>query len=66
MRNVAFQQKSGRKVETFMPDDASINGDRNSTWDVVSLDEAIETDDPMKREGGTHLKYGLSFPLASR
>lgn len=42
--------------EAFMPED--ISTDRASTWDIVSVDEAIETDDPARREGGTHLKYG--------
>jgi 1-phosphatidylinositol-3-phosphate 5-kinase len=46
------------KVEAFMPEDGS--SDRASTWDVVSLDEAVETDDGSRREGGTHLKYGKS------
>ncbi|KAK4687031.1 hypothetical protein P7C73_g3088, partial [Tremellales sp. Uapishka_1] len=55
MRNVLFHQKAGRKVETFMPEDGG--GDRSSAWDIVSLDEAVETDDASKREGGTHLKY---------
>lgn len=41
-----------------MPED--IATDRASTWDIVSVDEAIETDDPSRREGGTHLKYGQS------
>jgi len=43
-----------------MPEDGS--SDRASTsWDIVSLDEAVETDDGSRREGGTHLKYGM-FP----
>lgn len=41
-----------------MPED--IATDRASTWDIVSVDEAIETDDGSRREGGTHLKYGMS------
>mgnify|MGYP007001961199 CR=1 FL=1 len=40
-----------------MPDETA-SGERTSAWDMVSLDEAVETDDPSKREGGTHLKYG--------
>ena len=40
-----------------MPADSGPN-DRASTWDIVSLDDAVETDDPSKREIGTHLKYG--------
>ena len=40
-----------------MPEESGIS-DRSSMWDIVSLDEAVETDDPSKREGGTHLKYG--------
>lgn len=55
MKNNKFA--SGRKVESFMPDESAAV-DRASTWDIVSLDEAVETDDPSKREGGTHLKYG--------
>jgi len=55
MRNNRFQ--AGRKAETSMPDE-TLNTDRTSTWDIVSLDEAVETDDPSKREGGTHMKYG--------
>ena len=48
------------KVEAFMPEDGT--SDRASTsWDIVSLDEAVETDDGSRREGGTHLKYGVSF-----
>lgn len=42
--------------EAFMPEDLA--ADRASTWDIVSIDEAVETDDPTRREGGTHLKYG--------
>jgi 1-phosphatidylinositol-3-phosphate 5-kinase len=62
MRNVAFHQKAaGRKVEAFMPEDNGAS-DRVSTWDIVSLDEAVETDDPSRREGGTHLKYGRYGP----
>jgi hypothetical protein len=57
MRNVA-SQTTGRKVEAFMPEDGANVADRSSVWDIVSLDEAIETDDPSRREGGTHLKYG--------
>ena len=57
MRNVAYHQKSGWKAEAFMPDDSG-SSDRASNWDIVSLDEAVETDDPSRREGGTHLKYG--------
>ena len=40
-----------------MPEESGIS-DRSSMWDIVSLDEAVDTDDPSKREGGTHLKYG--------
>ena len=44
-------------MEAFMPEDGT--SDRASTsWDIVSLDEAVETDDGSRREGGTHLKYG--------
>jgi 1-phosphatidylinositol-3-phosphate 5-kinase len=46
------------KVEAFMPEDGT--SDRASTsWDIVSLDEAVETDDGSRREGGTHLEYGM-------
>lgn len=44
------------KVEAFMPEEGS--SDRASTWDIVSLDEAVDTDDGSRREAGTHLKYG--------
>lgn len=50
-----------------MPEDAST--DRASTWDIVSLDEAIDADDASRREGGTHLKYGqytCAFGLGSK
>lgn len=56
MRNFTLNQKANGKVEAFMPDDGA--AERGSTWDIVSLDEAVETDDGMRREGGTHLKYG--------
>jgi hypothetical protein len=46
------------KFEAFMPDEGST--DRASSWDMVSLDEAVETDDGSRGEGGTHLKYGKS------
>lgn len=46
------------KSEAFMPEEGS--SDRASTWDIVSLDEAVDTDDGTRREGGTHLKYGAS------
>lgn len=58
MRSHRFNGRSD-KVESFMPEDGSV-ADRASSWDIVSLDEAMETDDPSKREGGTHLKYGES------
>lgn len=64
MRNVLFQQKAAHKQEAFMPED-TFHGERASTWDIVSLDEAVETDDPLRREGGTHLKYGETFPSKS-
>jgi hypothetical protein len=41
-----------------MPEEGS--SDRASTWDIVSLDEVVDTDDGTRREGGTHLKYGAS------
>jgi hypothetical protein len=47
------------KSEAFMPEEGS--SDRASTWDIVSLDEAVDTDDGTRREGGTHLKYGASL-----
>jgi hypothetical protein len=66
MRNVAFHQKAaGRKVEAFMPEDA-MSGERVSTWDIVSLDEAVETDDSSRKEVGTHLKYGQPVGLDMR
>ena len=55
MRNNKYH--TARNAESFMPDDTA-SGERTSAWDMVSLDEAVETDDPSKREGGTHLKYG--------
>jgi hypothetical protein len=63
MRNVALQM-GGKKAETFMPEDGDA-ADRSSTWDIVSLDEAVETDDPTRREGGTHLKYGETRHLVA-
>ena len=63
IRNNRFS--TGRKVESFMPDE-TLSTDRTSTWDIVSLDEAVETDDPGKREGGTHMKYGKSISRAKR
>jgi 1-phosphatidylinositol-3-phosphate 5-kinase len=54
MKNATYAQSV--KSEAFMPEDGST--DRASTWDVVSLDEAMDGDDPYRREGGTHLKYG--------
>ena len=49
-------------MEAFMPEDGT--SDRASTsWDIVSLDEAVETDDGSRKEGGTHLKYGMSSSL---
>ncbi|KAK8858596.1 hypothetical protein IAR55_002825 [Kwoniella newhampshirensis] len=58
MRSVASQQQrsgSGSKSEAFMPEEGGHGGDRASTWDIVSLDEAVEAEE--RREGGTHLKY---------
>lgn len=57
MRTASFHNSSGRKVEAFMPEDIGAT-DRASTWDIVSLDEAVEMDEPSRREFGTHLKYG--------
>ncbi len=64
MRNAAFHQNAYRKVESFMSEDLG-SSDRASTWDIVSLDEAVEMDDPSRREAGTHLKYGISDQLCS-
>lgn len=62
VRHYNLNAKSG-KVEAFMPDDGAT--ERSSMWDIVSLDEAVETDDGSSRkEGGTHLKYGTSSTLA--
>jgi 1-phosphatidylinositol-3-phosphate 5-kinase len=56
-RHFNLNTKANSKVEAFMPDDSAT--ERGSTWDMVSLDEAVETDDGSSRkEGGTHLKYG--------
>ena len=56
MKNAVYAQSV--RSEAFMPEDGPT--DRASTWDVVSLDEAMDVDDPYRREGGTHLKYGMS------
>lgn len=56
MRSAAFNHRT-KKVEAFMPEDTASLHDRTSAWDIVSLDEAIDTDDPSRREGGNHLKY---------
>ncbi|WWD18488.1 hypothetical protein CI109_102940 [Kwoniella shandongensis] len=58
MRSVANHQTrsgSGSKSEAFMPEEGGHSGDRASTWDIVSLDEAVEAEE--RREGATHLKY---------
>lgn len=54
----AVQQKTQRKAESFMPDDAGSITDRGSTWDVVTIDEAVEPDEGSKFEAATHFKYG--------
>ncbi|WVR06352.1 hypothetical protein IAU60_003383 [Kwoniella sp. DSM 27419] len=57
MRAEANQAKaSSGKAEAFMPEEHHA-GDRASTWDIVSLDEAIDAEEQLKREQGTHLKY---------
>ncbi|WWC70740.1 uncharacterized protein I206_104691 [Kwoniella pini CBS 10737] len=45
------------KTEAFMPEDLHQGQDRASTWDIVSMDEAMDNDGDLRREGGTHLKY---------
>ena len=52
MRNNTYER--GTRKESFMPEDM---GDK-STWDIVSMDEAIDVDE--RPEEGTHLKYGKS------
>lgn len=61
MRDFLNAKQKGKK-EAFMPEDTNSGdrGDRSSMWDIVSLDEAVEPDDSSRREGGTHLKYGMS------
>jgi hypothetical protein len=56
MKNATYAQSV--RSEAFMPEEGT--ADRASTWDVVSLDEAMDADDPYRREGGTHLQYGTS------
>ncbi|OCF33504.1 1-phosphatidylinositol-3-phosphate 5-kinase [Kwoniella heveanensis BCC8398] len=57
MRAEANQSKgAGGKVEAFMPEEHH-GGDRASTWDIVSIDEAMDADEQLRREQGTHLKY---------
>nr|XP_019045669.1 1-phosphatidylinositol-3-phosphate 5-kinase [Kwoniella bestiolae CBS 10118]OCF24599.1 1-phosphatidylinositol-3-phosphate 5-kinase [Kwoniella bestiolae CBS 10118] len=60
MRAEANQSKTGGgngKTEAFMPDEHHHGNDRASTWDIVSMDEAMDNDGDLRREGGTHLKY---------
>nr|XP_018262401.1 1-phosphatidylinositol-3-phosphate 5-kinase [Kwoniella dejecticola CBS 10117]OBR84559.1 1-phosphatidylinositol-3-phosphate 5-kinase [Kwoniella dejecticola CBS 10117] len=59
MRAEANQSKAGTggKTEAFMPEDHHHGQDRASTWDIVSMDEAMDNDGDLRREGGTHLKY---------
>ncbi|KAL7418740.1 Mitochondrial distribution and morphology protein 12 [Cryptotrichosporon argae] len=54
----ALQSKSSiRGQETFMPGEAG-HERGSSTWDIVSLDEAMDVDDVGQGvDGGTHLKY---------
>ena len=54
MRKVA-QKSNGGKSEAFMPADHGM--DRASMWDVVSVDEAVDGEDAIKREEGTHGAY---------
>ncbi|WVQ96669.1 hypothetical protein IAU59_003775 [Kwoniella sp. CBS 9459] len=57
MRAEANQSKGlSGKSEAFMPEDHH-GGDRASTWDIVSIDEAMDADEQLRREQGTHLKY---------
>ncbi|WVF69167.1 hypothetical protein IAT40_003942 [Kwoniella sp. CBS 6097] len=57
MRAEANQSKgAGGKSEAFMPEEHH-GGDRASTWDIVSIDEAMDADEQLRREQGTHLKY---------
>ncbi|WWC88696.1 uncharacterized protein L201_003609 [Kwoniella dendrophila CBS 6074] len=60
MRAEANQSKSGTangRTEAFMPEEHHHGNDRASTWDIVSIDEAMDNDGDLRREGGTHLKY---------
>lgn len=56
MRSVAAAAKA-RRHEPSGLDDLSMTSDRQ--WDIISIDEGMEADDPSRREGevGTHLKY---------
>ena len=56
MRNNTYERGT-RRLESFMPEDAGA-GDKSSTWDIVSMDEAVDADDPARSDAGTHLKYG--------
>lgn len=62
LRNVAHQHRSAKKAEDFMPDE--VTTERTSAWDVLSLDEAVEAEDPTRGDAGTHLKYGMSDSLS--
>ncbi|WVQ65810.1 uncharacterized protein L199_003988 [Kwoniella botswanensis] len=56
----ANQSKNGSgngRTEAFMPDEHHHGNDRASTWDIVSMDEAMDNENDLRREGGTHLKY---------
>ena len=55
MRNNTYER--GTRLESFMPEEVAA-GDKPSTWDIVSMDEALDADDPARSDAGTHLKYG--------
>jgi 1-phosphatidylinositol-3-phosphate 5-kinase len=58
LRNIAHQARSARKMESTATDE-TLHADRTaSSWDMVTMDEVAEQDDPLNRDGGTHLKYG--------
>ncbi|ORX40062.1 hypothetical protein BD324DRAFT_254115 [Kockovaella imperatae] len=52
MRNNIFERGT-RKLESFMPEDTG----EKSTWDIVSMDDALEGEDTARSDEGSHLKY---------
>lgn len=55
MRSIAAAAKARRREPSGL-EDVSMTSDRQ--WDIISMDEAVEADDPNRpSEVGTHLKY---------